>query len=124
MVNQREINKYIKAAGKGCPFSFRRKLKADLQNSLSDFLDTRSECTMEDVFLHFGSPEKFADEYIITLDTAARQKLLHMEKSIKRIIFLGVAVTVLAVTVAAFWIAYENSLSVPRYITTEIQEVK
>ena len=75
MVSQREISQYIKAAGKGCPFSFRRKLTADLQNSLSDFLDTRPECTMEDVLLHFGSPEKFADEYVMTLDTVARQKL-------------------------------------------------
>lgn len=121
MISQREMNKYIKTVGKGCPFSFRKKLTADLRNSLSDFLDEHPECTMEDILLHFGCPEKFADEYIMTLDTAARQKLLHKEKSVKKIICLGVAIAVLVISIAAIVIVYENYTSVGSYYTDEIQ---
>ena len=83
MVNEQDLSKYIRQAGKGCPFFVRKRLTAELRSNLSDFLDAHPEYTMEDVRAHFGVPEKFADEYLLTLDESTRQKYIHSAKFIK-----------------------------------------
>lgn len=120
MVMQREISDYVRRVGENCPFSVRMKLKKKLKNSLSDFLDEKSDCTMDDVVEHFGSPEKFTDEYVLAMDAADRQNILHKVKWFKRTIGIGIAVVVLIVVTAAIWVVCENSRMVGYYYTEEV----
>ena len=120
MVSQKEISKYIRRVGKGCQFSFRRKMIMELQNNLSDFLDGHPECTMDDVLSHFGTPEKFADEYILAMEVADRQKILRKTKLVKKGVCTGVAMVILIVMATAILIVHENSQSVGDYYTDVI----
>lgn len=121
MVNQRDISKYVWQAKKDCPVLFRKKLAAELQSNLSDFLETHPECTMDHVRAYFGSPEKFADEYLLALDAADRQKLFRKAKWVRKVVFIGTVIVVLVITVAAIWIVNENSRSAGYYYTNEIE---
>lgn len=123
MVEQREITNYVRQAGDGLPFAVRRKLRTDLQNSLSDFLDTRPDRTMDDVVEHFGSPEKFMDEYVLAMEPARRRKLLRKAKWFKRTVCIGIAVAVLIVATGTIWIVRENSRTVGYYYTEEVIEL-
>lgn len=122
MINQKEIAKYVRQAGKGCPSPYRRKLKKELQNNLSDFLADNPEHTMENVLEHFGSPEKFADECLLAMDEAGRRNILHKTKWIKKVVCVGIAAVVLIIAIAAIWIVRENSQSVIYYYYEEILE--
>lgn len=92
MVNQREIAKYVRQAGKKCSAPYRRKLIAELQNSLSDFFEDNPEHSMEDILEHFGSPEKFADEYLLAMDRAERSNLLRIAKWIKITVCVSITI--------------------------------
>ncbi len=109
MVNEQDLSKYIRQAGKGCPFFVRKRLTAELRSNLSDFLDAHPEYTMEDVRAHFGVPEKFADEYLLTLDESTRQKYIHSAKFIKwSCISVSVAI-ILILMVTALMLLHEVS---------------
>ena len=122
MVSQKEVSKYIKRAGKGCPRPFRRKLSEELQNNISDFLDKDSGRTMEDVLSHFGSPEKFVDEYILAIDIENRQKMLRKAGQARRAVCVGISVIILIIAAAAFMIVRENSRTAGCYYTDTIIE--
>jgi len=98
------------------------QLSQELQNNISDFLDKDSERTMEDVLIHFGPPEKFADEYILAIDTKNRQKMLHKAGQVRKTICIGISVMVLIIAVAAFMIVRENSRTAGYYYTDTITE--
>lgn len=109
MVNEQDLSKYIRQAGKGCPFFVRKRLTAELRSNLSDFLDAHPEYTMEDVRAHFGAPEKFADEYLLTLDENTREKYIHRTKFIKwSCLFVSLAI-VLVIAVTALMLLHEVS---------------
>ncbi len=109
MVNEQDLSKYIRQTGKGCPFFVRKRLTAELRSNLSDFLDAHPEYTMEDVRAHFGVPEKFADEYLLTLDESTRQKYIHSAKFIKwSCISVSVAI-ILILMVTALMLLHEVS---------------
>lgn len=117
---QKEISEYIRQVGKSCPYSFRRKLLSELQSNLSDFLSVHPDCTMEDVLSHFGSPEKFADEYILAMDSIGRQTMLQKGRFFKKVVCVGMTLVLLIVISAAAWIVHENAQSVGDYYTEEI----
>ena len=117
---QKEISEYIRQVGKSCPYPFRRKLLLELQSNLSDFLYVHPDCTMEDVLSHFGTPEKFADEYILAMDTVDRQIILQKGRFLKKVVCVGMIIVLLIVISAAAWIVHENAQSVGNYYTDEI----
>lgn len=124
MVNQSEIAKYVRQAGKECPAPYRRKLITELQNNLSDFLEDNPEYTMKDVMEHFGSPEKFSDECLLAMDEAGRRNILSKTRWIKKVVCVGIATAVLIIAIAAIWIVSENSQSAAHYYYEEIIELK
>lgn len=77
---------------------------------------------MEDVLEHFGSPEKFADEYLFAMDDVERRIILHNTRWIKLVVCFGIATIILVIAIAAIWIVYENSQSVIHYDYEEIIE--
>lgn len=119
MTNQTEIKNYLKQVKKHCPRAFRKKLMKELEGSLYDFFEQRPDGTTADIIQHFGSPESFADEYILAMDETTRQGVLHKSKWVKRIVFIAVLIIVLVVGAAAACIIRENSQHVGRYYMEE-----
>ena len=74
MNKQNIFSDYVKQAGKNCPSSFKKKLIVDLTDTLSEYLNENPNASLEDVTNRFGSPEKFADEYILAMDETSRKK--------------------------------------------------
>ena len=124
MVNQGEIAKYLRQAGKGCPAPYRRKLITEIRNNLSKFLEDNPECTMDDVLGHFGSPEKFADEYLLAMDNTDRINVFRKTGWVKKTICIGVAGIVLIVAIATAWIVRENSQTAGYFYFEEIHATK
>ncbi len=122
MIKSAQISAYLKQAGKNCPFSFRKRLRMDLKNNLSDYLEENPDSTMEDVMQHFGSPEKFADEYVLAMDDKLRKKTVFKAKCVKRSVLIGVIVIVLTVVITAAWIITENSQTAGVYYSEGIIE--
>lgn len=112
MIHQKELTNYVRQVGKKCPTLYRRKLTAELHDSLSDFLEDTPEHTMADVLEHFGSPEKFADEYLLTMDETERRTVLHKARWIRKAVSAGMAIAILIIAVVVGWIVHDNSQSV------------
>ena len=122
IVNEGEIAKYLRQAKKGCPAPYRRKLIVELQNNLYEFLENNPEHTMEDVLEHFGSPERFADEYLLAMDNYDRINAFRKTKWIRKMLCIGVATIVLIVAIATVWIVCENSQTVGYFYFEEVHE--
>ncbi len=112
IIPQKEFTNYVMRAGKKCHTSYRRELTAELQNSLSDFIEDTPNHTMADVLEHFGSPEKFADEYLLTMDETERRTVLHKARWIRKAVSAGMAIAILIIAVVVGWIVHDNSQSV------------
>lgn len=119
MTNQTEIKHYLNQVKKHCPYPVRKKLMEELESNLSDFLEQYPDSTITDIVEHFGSPEKFADEYILAMDESRRRGILRKSKWIKRMIFIAALLILLVITVTAVWIVHENSQDVTVYYTEE-----
>lgn len=100
MIDQRDIAKYVRQVGKRCPASYRRKLITELPNNLADFVKDHPEATMEDILKHFGSPEKFADEYLLTMDETKRRNIFHKAAWSGKVVCLGIAIALAIIAVA------------------------
>lgn len=118
---QKCFSDYIKQSGKNCPLSFRKKLTADLSNSIYEYLEENQSATLEDITDRFGSPEQFADEYILAMDETSRKNALHKAKWNKCCILIGVAAVVLILAITAVWIIHENSQTAGYYYSIEMK---
>lgn len=127
MTRPKMISDYLKKAKKDCPLSYRKKLTADLENNLFEYLEGHPGCTDEDIALHFGPPGKFADEYLLTMDAAARKKALHNAAWIRRLALTGIVSIIIAtfiILVTAVWVVYENHRTRLGYYTEYIIEYR
>lgn len=109
MKKSKETSLYLKQVSKKCPVSFRKRMMMDIESSLSDYSDEHPNCTIDDIVQHFGTPEKFADEYILALDEKSREKLLSKAKWLKWGFLIGIVIFLIIVAIAAIWIIFENS---------------
>ena len=114
-MKQNLIDLYLKQVKKHCPSSFRKKLMTELKSNLLDFLDDYPDSTLEDICRHFGSPETFSSEYILTMDDEQRQKLINHSKWNRRCVLAGIILIVLIILTTAVWIIHENSQHVTPY---------
>lgn len=94
---------------RNCPFSFRKKLVADLKSHLFDYFDDNPGSTYEDITNHLGPPEKFADEYLLVMEETTRKKAIQKNRWVKWSVLTGVAAIVLIIAVTAVWILVEVS---------------
>jgi len=78
-----------------------KELITDLKSHLLDYLEDNPDSTLEDLKNHLGSPEKFADEYLLAMDETTRKKALRRTKWIKYSILSGIASIVLIIAVTA-----------------------
>lgn len=84
MVKPNDISDYLKQIGKKAPFAFRKKLITELRQNISEYVDEHPNCSIEDVINHFGTPEQFADEYILAMDETARKEAIQKAGLIKK----------------------------------------
>ncbi len=115
MVKPNDISNYLKQIGKKVPFAFRKKLITELRHNISEYIDEYPNSTIEDVIDHFGTPEKFADEYILAMDENARKEAIYKAGLIKKSIFITLAIMLLIITTTAIWIICENSQTAGYY---------
>lgn len=109
MTQQKLISHYLKQVKKSCPFSFRKVLIKELKNHLFDYLNANPCNTLEDIINHFGSPEKFADEYLLAMDETARKKIIQTTKCFKWSCLLATTAIIFTIMVVAFKILCEIS---------------
>lgn len=122
MISQKEISKYIRQAGKGCPFTYRKIMITELKNNLSDFLNANPDCTMEHVLHHFGTPNRFLDEYLLALEEKERVNAFRKARHIRNAVYAGIAAIILIIAIAAACIVHENSRTAIYYYYEEIIE--
>ncbi len=122
MIRQKIISSYLKQVRKNCPFSFRKKLITDLESHLSDYLDDNPNSTLEDVINYVGPPEKIADECLLAMDEAARQRILNKTKWIKRGILIVSCIIVLTTACTAVYTLIKISETRVYYIQESIIE--
>mgnify|MGYP002510574518 CR=1 FL=1 len=109
MTQQKIISSYLKRVKRNCPFSFRKNLTADLKNHLLEYFNDNPGSTLEDIINHLGAPEKYADEYLLVIDTTTRKRVIHKTKLIKYSILSGIAAIVLIIAVTAVMILFKIS---------------
>lgn len=101
MTRQKIISGYLRQLKRNCPYSFRKKLAREIKSHLLDFLDDNPDSTLEDITEHFGPPGKFADEYLLAMDEAARKKTIQKTRGIKWGILAGAVAVVIITTLTA-----------------------
>lgn len=109
MTQQKIISGYLRQVKRNCPFFFRKKLLTDLKSHLLDYFDENPCSTLEDITSHFGRPEKFADEFLLSMDETTRKKTVQKTQWFKRSVLAGVAAIVLIIAVTAAWMLYETA---------------
>ena len=81
-LNEKIINKYLKAAKKDCPKRLQKMLDTELKGSLIEFCNDKVSVTYELLENHFGKPEQCVAEYISSLDGIHINKKLCRSKRI------------------------------------------
>ena len=109
MTQQKIISSYLRQVRKNCPFSFRKKLIADLRSHLFDYFEDHPAATYEDITNHLGPPNKFADEYLLAMDETARKKAIQKTGWVKWSVLTGIATIVLIIAVTAVGMLIEIS---------------
>lgn len=122
MINKKEIKNYLKKAGKNCPPEFRKKLIKELENNISDYIEENPQSATEDILKHFGEPEKFACEYILSMDENDIKKSVLKSKWIKRSVITGISLLILIAVITSAWIIHDNSKSAGVYFKETIIE--
>ena len=122
MVTQKELNNYFSQVKKNCPREYRTKMMPVIKGNVLDYLEENPDSSMSDVTTQFGVPEKFATEYIMTIDDTERTKILRTSKFIKRIVIVGIVAVVLIIAVTAAFVIADNSHTAAYYYHYEITE--
>lgn len=118
------IKKYMKAALKHCPVTYKKQLSIDLNNSLFEFADENPNVCTKMLLNHFGAPERYATEYIANLDDSIKFDLLTKNKFIKRFIFITIAALLIIITTATTIIVIDSLRSSSHYYEVTIDEYK
>ncbi len=122
MINKKEIKNYLKKAGKNCPPEFRKKLIKELENNICDYIEENPQSTAEDILKHFGEPEKFSCEYILSMDENDIKKSVLKSKWIKRSIITGISLLILIAVITSAWIIHDNSRNAVVYYSETVNE--
>lgn len=122
-MNDKITKKYLKAALKNCPFIFRKRLRADLYNSICYYFDANPKASENEFFLRFGSPEQYSAEYIASLEDGERFKLLYKNRFVKRALTICIALVVLLVAIGVGAMVYDVYNSDNYYYRTNIEEI-
>jgi hypothetical protein len=122
-MNNKISRKYLKSALKNCPFIFKKRLRADLYNSICYYLDENPKASENELVLRFGLPEQYSAEYIAGLEDDERFKLLYKNRFIKRALIICIALVVFLTSVGVGAIVYDVYNSDNYYYRTNIEEI-
>lgn len=105
MTQQKIIAGYLRQVKRNCPISLRKKRMTDLENYLFDYLDDHPGNTLEDLINHLGPPEKFADEFILSMDETARRKSIRKTRWVKWCCIFTAAILLIA-SATSIWLIH------------------
>lgn len=108
-MEQKTVKSYLKEVRRNCPYPFRKRLMAELGESLHSYLEEHPDCTEEEVVAHFGAAEMFGYSYIAAMEDGERQRLLGRARWIRGCLIAGVMICLLLLVAGQIWISYGNS---------------
>lgn len=115
MASQREIKHYIKQATKKLPRQLRSRLQGELEGNISEFLEHHADSSIQDIVDHFGSPEKYVEEYFAANECDERLQQMKRGKLLSCFNVASVLLIILIICAAAFIICKENSRTAGYY---------
>ncbi len=122
MTEQQIKASYIRQVCRKCPPAVRKRMKRDLADSLSDYFEEHPGASMDEIRQHFGAPDAIGDEQLLAMDEDSRTRIVSRAAWVRRVILAAAAAVILIVAVAAGWIVYVNSQSVPGYYIEYISD--
>lgn len=84
-----------------------KRFLSDYQVAVEDFVERHSECMIDDVKGHFGTPQDVVHDYITSLDQTRLCKRINLRHMIKMILIL---IVILAAVVFAYRFYLLNEL--------------
>ncbi len=112
--------RFYRAARKGCPSAYRKKLCETLKAALLDYTDANPQADMAALTAHFGRPEDFANEFINEMTAEEKHQMLKRAKIGKWCALIATAVFVITVVISAIIIVKESKEAEAYYYRYEI----
>ena len=125
MISEKELTAYYKAIRKNlnCSPKAKANLLLNLQTNVLEFIHQRPLATINDVYSHFGLPENFAKESIISMEDEDLYKATSKRKSKGKIIFsLCIAIFIVAISIGICIVISNNQHVTTYYDETVSQE--
>ena len=87
----------------------------ELEGNISEFMEHHGECSMQDIVDHFGTPEKYAEEYLAANECDERLQQTKRSKHLSLFIVASILVVVLIIGVTAVTLYKEHSHTLGYY---------
>ncbi len=114
-MNNSAIKRYVKAALKKCPSAYRKRLSANLSDSLFEFVEGNPAADEKILIENFGPPERYAEEYIASLDDEEKIRILTKNTFIKQAITITIAIGLIILAVGTTIIVIDSINSSSNY---------
>ncbi len=114
------VKKYCRQVQRACPAAYRKRLTADLQDHISDFLEAHPDADRAALTAHFGDPREFAAEYLSSLDKEQIKKELNRTAIVRRGIILALLIVIVGITITLVtMIIWNEHHEITTIITTD-----
>ncbi|MEE0928969.1 MAG: hypothetical protein UIG59_07225 [Acutalibacteraceae bacterium] len=121
-MNDNVIKRYLKTALKKCPSAYRKRISGNLSDSLFEFVEENPAVNEEALVENFGPPERYAEEYIASLDDEEKVRLLAKNTFIMRAITITIAIGLIILAVGTAIIVIDSINSSSNYYEVVIGE--
>ncbi len=98
-MTEQMVKKYYRQVQRACPAAYRKRLTADLQDHISDFLEAHPDADRAALTAHFGDPREFAAEYLSSLDKEQIKKELNRTAMVRRIVILALLIVIIGMII-------------------------
>ena len=99
-----------------CSWRLKRKLLAQIKNSIRTYLQSHPHADMAEIRSQFGSPEEIAAACLAEMNQKELLKDLKLMNRIVRVITAGVLGAILMIGAALGSVIWENHIETPGYI--------
>ena len=94
------VEKYAKEIAEMCPAKNKRKVRDMISMQVMDFLDMNPDAGMDEIYMTFGTPKSFAENYLSTYSTKELVKSVKTSFTYKKavacvLVFAFIAVALL-----------------------------
>ena len=115
MITKKEVSIYLKKVKHYCPYALRKRLSAELECAISEYVEENPDKTITDLINRFGAPKKYAEEYITEMSDTEKKRILRKGKTILTGILISILTITLIFLLSFFWIVHNNDNPLPVY---------